>query len=241
MGTLVRRATGRRSSSGARRWDAALPTRSSPLAVRNAPRACLYPASHFCGQRCRLRALSSSGRVPGTHRQRQAGTTGERRATSTDHFGAAGAASTDCRGSDLVEGCGWTPVAAQLDGALAPANGDAGRLPRQLVSTGSSPSCGSLPPTSELARASGAQCARATSRDQHPGHGGRTAHPGSPSAALRSADGSPPSPPATRPGLLEASSSRVRRPEVSCWTPMGHRWDTDGTRMGHGWGHGPAC
>jgi hypothetical protein len=83
--------------------------------------------------------LSSSSRVPGTHRQRQAGTTGERRATSTAHFGAAGAASTDCRGSAFVEGCGWTPVAARLDGALAPANGDAGRLTRQLVATSLSP------------------------------------------------------------------------------------------------------
>jgi len=76
-----------------------------------------------------------------------------------------------------VERCRRTPAAALMDGPLAPANGDAGRLACQLLATGPSSSCGPLASAPELAGALGTQCAGSAPGDEHPGHGGGTARP----------------------------------------------------------------
>ena len=66
------------------------------------------------------------------------------------------------RSGHPVERCGWTPAAALVDGPLAAANGDGGCLACELVSTGPSSSCGTLPPAPELAGAPGTQCPRSS-------------------------------------------------------------------------------
>src|SRR5262249_46036468 len=116
----------------------------------------------------------------GTDRQWEPRTAGERRSALTDqrvllHPRPATAVAAiwwnDVAGRQLRRS--WMAHWRQQTVTLA-------TLPASLSPPARPPSCGSLPPMSELARASGAQCARAASREQHPGHGGGAAHPGYP-------------------------------------------------------------
>jgi hypothetical protein len=107
---------------------------------------------------------------------------------------------------------------------LAAANGHVDRRARELVSGGSSPSCGPRAPAPQLAGAPGTQCAGSAPGDEHPGHRSSPAGPrSSPAPRVRRADNSPPVRP-RNPGILDQGAAGLRRMSTTEESPYRVCW-----------------